>query len=57
MGIAFISLGRFDEAVAAAKKALHNRPITYGPALSLPRGSLGAFRARCRSEEDGGPIA
>ena len=55
MGIAFIGLGRFDEAVAAAKKALQPEPDLSG-GLSLPRGSSGAPRARCRSQEGGGPV-
>ena len=45
---AFIGLGRFDEAVAAAKKALQPEPDLCA-GLSLPRGSFGAPRARCRS--------
>jgi adenylate cyclase len=45
MGIAFIGLGRFDEAVAAAKK----KETDFCDGLSLPRGSSGAPRARCRS--------
>ena len=54
MGIAFIGLGRFDEAVAAAKKALRQNQTLFG-GLSLPRGSSGAPRARCRSQEGSGP--
>ena len=54
MGIAFIGLGRFDEAVAAAKKALRTEP-DFCDGLSLPRVSSGASRARCRSQEGGGP--
>ena len=48
MGIAFIGLGRFDEAVAAAKKALRQNQ-TYAAALSLPRGGPGSPGTRSRS--------
>ena len=55
MGIAFIGLGRFDEAVAAAKKALQPEPDLCA-GLSLPRGSFGSSGARSRSEGGGGPV-
>ena len=47
MGAAFISLGLFDEAGAAAKKAIAR--TDFSDDLSLPRGSSRAPRARCRS--------
>ena len=56
MGIAFIGLGRFDEAVAAAKNALQQEPDFF-VGLSLPRGSPGSSGTRSRSEGGGGPIS
>jgi adenylate cyclase len=47
MGLAFLILGRFDEAVAAAKKAIHKNPQ-----LPTPYRCLAAALAHLGREEE-----